>query len=280
MPGGPLGPLQALLALAHLDASELLAAVGQRAAARSATARARQLIDGLASLWSPKSGAFLDGPGTEGVVTERMQALAILCGATSAGQRRSMFTTMHRLPTWRTPGAEPAAHGQPAAFPSLPSYADLGGHCVETSPFFCHFLHQAYAAAGRRDLVLASIRRWTAFGNGGYDTVGEHWNAVGWLSSRCHGWSTTPAYDLSTHIAGVRPNGSGYRSVVVAPWLGPLERVRARVPTPHGEVLVDVQRVGDRLAGEVVLPAGVTGTFRGERREQRALLGAGSNVVS
>jgi hypothetical protein len=80
-------------------------------------------------------------------------------------------------------------------------------------------------------------------------------------------------------VLGVRPASSGFRTVSIAPALGPLQRASGRVPHPRGDIDVALTRVGPSgLSGEVTLPAGVTGRF--EWRGRSVPLHAGTQRVS
>ncbi|HYL57498.1 MAG TPA: alpha-L-rhamnosidase C-terminal domain-containing protein, partial [Candidatus Acidoferrales bacterium] len=74
---------------------------------------------------------------------------------------------------------------------------------------------------------------------------------------RCHAWSATPTYDLTTWVLGVRPTAPGYARAQIAPRFGPLLHLEGRVPTPHGAIEVKLDR--DR-GGEIALPDGVVAT--------------------
>ncbi|PZG03004.1 hydrolase [Micromonospora deserti] len=73
-----------------------------------------------------------------------------------------------------------------------------------------------------------------------------------------HAWGSAPANIVPRFVAGVRPLAPGAREVLVAPQPGPLDWLRAKVPTIRGpiEVALD-RRNGFRLV--VDLPANVTG---------------------
>ena len=63
-------------------------------------------------------------------------------------------------------------------------------------------------------------------------------------------------------MLGVRPGSRGFRTVSIAPALGPLRTASGRVPHPRGDIDVSLTREGATgLAGEVTLPAGLTGRF-------------------
>ena len=67
----------------------------------------------------------------------------------------------------------------------------------------------------------------------------------------------------------MRPAKPGFRSVLVAPSLGPLKRAEGRVPHPLGDIEVRLLRVGERdIRAEVTLPPGLDGVFRWGGREK------------
>jgi hypothetical protein len=87
----------------------------------------------------------------------------------------------------------------------------------------------------------------------------EYWEARPGTGSRCHAWSATPTYDLTTHVLGVRPRKPGYVEAEIAPWFGSLRHLEGTVPTPRGLIEVTLER--DR-GGEIAIPTGVVGYLR------------------
>jgi alpha-L-rhamnosidase len=79
--------------------------------------------------------------------------------------------------------------------------------------------------------------------------------------SDCHAWSASPNYELLSLVCGVKPASPGFATVTIEPWLGPLKKVDGVVPHPKGEVHVIFEQDGNKLTGEVNLPAGVTGNL-------------------
>jgi hypothetical protein len=87
--------------------------------------------------------------------------------------------------------------------------------------------------------------------------------------SDSHAWSAHPNYGLLATVLGVRPDAPGFRSVRIAPRLGPLERAEGRIPHPLGDIEVRLVRAGPRgIQAEVALPAGLTGVFEWEGAAQ------------
>ncbi len=107
---------------------------------------------------------------------------------------------------------------------------------VVAQPFASFLVHDAYAEAGRPDLVLGSIRRWSTFLQDGWDTFGECW---GW-GTPAHGWSSTPTRDLIQHIAGVNPAEPGFTRAKISPAYGAIDRLEASTPTPYGNIEISV----------------------------------------
>jgi hypothetical protein len=79
--------------------------------------------------------------------------------------------------------------------------------------------------------------------------------------SDCHAWGAHPRYHAVAGLLGIRPAAFGFRKVRIAPQLGPLTCARGRVPHPRGEIVADLKREDDRIAGTIELPPGVEGEF-------------------
>jgi len=89
---------------------------------------------------------------------------------------------------------------------------------VVAQPFASFLVHDAYTEAGRTDLILGNLRRWSTYLQDGWDTFGECW---GW-GTPAHGWSSTPTRDLIQHITGVNPAEPGFIRAKISPAYGPL----------------------------------------------------------
>ena len=110
-------------------------------------------------------------------------------------------------------------------------------------------MHDAYAKAGRPDLLLTSLRRWSFFLADGYDTFGENW---GW-GTPVHGWSSTPSRDLVQMILGVTPGAPGFATARISPAYGHVATMSGSVPTPYGPILVEVD--GEQVTVTTPVPA-------------------------
>ncbi len=95
--------------------------------------------------------------------------------------------------------------------------------------------------------------------------------------SHCHGWSAGPACLLPAKILGVTPTAPGFREVSIRPALGGLTWAKGEIPTPHG--IIRVSLTGPN-AGEIALPAGVTGTLHLAGRSAVALASGQRHGIS
>lgn len=96
--------------------------------------------------------------------------------------------------------------------------------------------------------------------------------------SDCHAWGSSPNYEFLATVAGITPSDSGFETIRIAPALGDLESVDARMPHPKGMISVQLQRTGTGLSGTISLPKRVTGTF--EWSGKTIQLKAGKQSVS
>ncbi|MEF2279384.1 alpha-L-rhamnosidase C-terminal domain-containing protein [Deinococcus sp. YIM 134068] len=87
--------------------------------------------------------------------------------------------------------------------------------------------------------------------------AGEHAQYGGYGTSLCHGWSAGPTAWLSGSVLGVTPAEAGWRTAHFRPNLGDLRWARGRVPTPLGDVQVDLRAEPEGLFATLVLPEGL-----------------------
>jgi hypothetical protein len=67
--------------------------------------------------------------------------------------------------------------------------------------------------------------------------------------SECHGWSSTPMYEISAMILGVYPEEDGFEKVRISPVLLPDGfSAEGRVPVPGGYIDVSVSESGGRTS--------------------------------
>lgn len=219
------------------------------------------------TLWDAERGVYVDAVGDGGRsrrISQHTNAMALLAGIVPSERVNGLIERivdpsacgLGRLVVTATPAdvrSGGLAHDVVPVLQYLPPEGfDEEADVVAAQPWFCRFLHEALFRHDRRDLILESVRRWKLErGNG---TLQEFWDAAPGASSRCHGWSASPAYDLTTCVLGVRPASPGFERVTIEPYLGPLTRACGRIPTPHGWIEIRVD--GDEI--DIDVPPGIT----------------------
>ncbi len=125
---------------------------------------------------------------------------------------------------------------------------DVEHEIVIAEPFMSYVVHDAVAKAGMADRLPQLCKRWMDFLVDGYDTLGENWGN----GTHVHGWSSSPTKDLIFYTLGVTPAEPGYSVARIAPRLGGLSWAKGTVPTPHGDIRVEVN--GSSLKIESPIP--------------------------
>jgi hypothetical protein len=261
--------LDALHVLAMSDLAVLHRARGDERAAVAADRRAARSRQAFADrYWDDARQVFVDAARPDGWrsarVSQHTNALAVLAGLVPGGVDGGAVIDVvldpARVKVTKTP-ADSLDESVRGTFQwTAPEDFDEQTDVVAAQPYFAHFVHQAVAHAGRAHLIPGLVRRWLPHLVDGYGCFGEFWEAAPGAASRCHGWSATPTYDLTAHVAGVSPLAPGCSVVAVRPRLGPLASLDASVPVPAGFVRVVLRRDGEGgMGGWVEVPPGVEG---------------------
>ena len=256
--GDATGAVDALYAAALLDYANLcdwagdgLRADGARAAHAATTAAFEQF-------WDERRGVYVDALHAGGMqgrrVSQQTNALAIEGGLAPASRWSRILSRVldpERVSLTLSNGDLPE-HEHWLYQRWAPVGFDDEQHVVQAQPFMRHFLHQAVVRAGHRELLVELCLDWLPQLERGNTTFEEFWDAPAGTASRCHAWSATPTYDLTTHVLGVRPviesaADLGFRRVVVEPDLRNVDEVAGSVPTPHGELRISLGRDGGML---------------------------------
>lgn len=196
-------------------------------------------------LWSEKKQAYYDSIHADGkpsrVVSEQTQTVACLCEIAPPEKKETLEKYLVKSPK---------------------------GWVKTGSPFMMAFTLEALGSIGNASQILKLIRKWWGMMlDEGSTTCWETFNhdSDGWPTrSRCHAWSAAPSYALPTWILGVKPIEPGFKTFEVSPNLCDLDFARGTVPTPHGDIEVDVQRGKDSLVLSVRVPEGTSAKIRGK----------------
>jgi hypothetical protein len=137
------------------------------------------------------------------------------------------------------------------------------------SYYFSFYVLEALRLGGLGDRYIEQLAPWQTMLRLGLTSAPENPEPT---RSDTHAWAAHPNYGLLATVLGVRPASSGFRTVRIAPALGPLRRAEGRVPHPSGDIDVQLVREGQRgLRAEVTLPRGLSGEleWHGQRRQLR-----------
>jgi hypothetical protein len=181
-------------------------------------------------------GLFRDSPDTTGY-SQQTNVLAILADAVPATTQRAV---MEHVLTDTT--LTPASY------------------------YFSFYVLEALRKAGLVDRYIEQLAPWHAMLELGLTSAPENPEPT---RSDTHAWAAHPNYGLLATVLGVRPSSPGFRTVRIAPALGPLRHAEGRVPHPLGDIEVNFLREGERgLRADITLPRGLRGelVWQGERR--------------
>ncbi len=260
------GAVDALYAAALDDFAWLAeTALADSRAAAEARSKAARTHAAFGLLWNELAGAYVDAADRNGPlrrISQQTNAIAIVSRCAPADRWQRMLECVldsSRVVITPTISDQPTAYMLQRMDPAEYGDFDPERNVVAAQPFFSHLLHDAIVRAGRRDLIVERCLKWWPQIERGDTCFEEYWDANSGTGSRCHAWSATPTYDLTTHVLGVRPAAPGYSSAEIAPWFGPLRHLEGAVPTPKGMITVTLDR--DR-GGEIAIPAGIAALVR------------------
>ncbi len=189
--------------------------------------------------WDSARGLFRDAPDTS-AYSQQTNVLAILTDAVPVAAQRAL---MERV------------------------LADTT--LTRASYYFSFYLLEALRKAGLGDRYIERLAPWQAMLRLGLTSAPENPEPT---RSDTHAWAAHPNYGLLATVLGVRPSSPGFRTVRIAPALGPLRRAEGRVAHPLGNIDLQLVRDGQRgLRAEITLPRGLSGEleWRGQRRPLR-----------
>lgn len=250
--------LTALWALALREFAEISDYLGNAGDARWARALYSTAATGFEVFWDGERGTYVDHI----LDGERQDAASQIAGAVAIVSGLAPIARHNRVIAWMSDenrqvvrswiggdgGYDPVKIAEQGRGIQRVDW-DAAAQTVVAEPFAAFLVHDAYALAGRVDLIRSSIRRWSSFLHDGYDTFGECW---GW-GTPVHGWSATPTRDIVLRIAGVTPGAPGFLDARIAPAFGVTQHFTAAVPTPFGPISIEMRR-GTRIRLESPVP--------------------------
>jgi len=221
-----------LLYLYALDrAANLEQSVGARGGAVDYMARATAVRAAIrARAWDSERELFRDSPDSSATYSQQTNVLAIL--------------------TRTVPDA--LAH-------PLMQRVLADTTLTKASYYFSFYVLEALLQAGLGDRYIDQLAPWQAMLKLGLTSAPENPEPT---RSDTHAWAAHPNYGLLATVLGVRPLSPGFRTVRIAPALGPLHRAQGTVAHPLGDIVVNLVREGaSGVSGDVTLPRGLSGVF-------------------
>jgi hypothetical protein len=223
-------------------------------------ARANRTREAFQMLWDAERGVYVDAADSRSPlrrVSQQTNAIAIVSGCASRDRWDQILKNIldeERLKITPTISDDRVPYISQRMNPADYMKFDEESDIVAAQPFFCSILHDAVVRAGRRDLIPDLCLKWWPQIEKGNTTFEEYWSGPTGDASRCHAWSATPTYDLSTHVLGVGPAEPGYGKAEIRPRFGILKKLSGLVPTPHGMIEISLER---DAGGTIHLPAGI-----------------------
>ena len=141
--------------------------------------------------------------------------------------------------------------------------------------YFSFYIFEALREAGLGERYIEQLAPWQDMLALGLTTTPEKPPPS---RTDSHAWAAHPNYGLLATVLGIRPAEPGFRSVVIAPNLGPLQRAEGKMPHPLGEIEVSLKRVGpEGVQARITLPGGLQGIF--EWRGETTRLNSGAQEI-
>jgi hypothetical protein len=234
------------LAMAYDWGAAIEASVGNAGMAEMDRAKASQLKAWvLKNDWDAARGLFADQP-SHRTWSQHANTLALLAHLVPPAQGRGVFEKM-------------------IADPKL----------AQASIYFRAYTNAALREVGLGDRYLEQLEPWRQILKNGLTTWAEKADPS---RSDCHAWGASPNFELLRTVAGIDSMAPGFARVRIAPNLGNLTQVHARMPHPKGEIDVLLVKKDARLTADVELPAGIAGEF--EWAGAKKALAAGKNHLT
>src|SRR3954463_12724948 len=208
-----------LLYVYALDrAAELEQSLGASGTAAGYRARAETVRKAVRTrAWDSRRGLLRDSPDSTATYSQQSNVLAILTDAIPSSMQRAV---MERV------------------------LADTA--LTPASYYFSFYVLEALRKAGLADRYIDQLAPWRRMLALGLTSAPENPEPT---RSDTHAWSAHPNYGLLATVLGVRPSSAGFRTVLIAPALGPLHTASGRVPHPRGDIDVALTRTGDSGIG-------------------------------
>ncbi|XMO85801.1 alpha-L-rhamnosidase N-terminal domain-containing protein [Algibacter sp. AS12] len=140
--------------------------------------------------------------------------------------------------------------------------------------YFKFYLFRALQKSGMGYKYLDLLGSWRGMIDNGMTTYGE--TDIN-PRSECHAWSASPNFDFIHLVAGIYPAEHSYKSVIIEPNLGKLDKLEVEFPHPQGMIKVLYVKAKDKIEAQVLLPYRVNGEFKWKGKSVK-LVGGKQNI--
>jgi alpha-L-rhamnosidase len=128
----------------------------------------------------------------------------------------------------------------------------------QSSIYFRAYTNSTLREAGLGERYLEVLEPWREMLKDGLTTWSE-WNGPD-TRSDCHAWGASPNFEIFRTLVGIESVAPAFQRVRIAPNLGALKHVSAKMPHPNGQIIVELIN-GRRFTADVTLPPGISGEF-------------------
>jgi glycogen debranching enzyme len=132
---------------------------------------------------------------------------------------------------------------------------------IQASNYFKFYVNRAAIEAGLGNKYISNLGPWKDMINMGLTTFSEIPDTRN-TRSDCHAWSSSPLFELITTVAGIKPAGVGFETVIIEPHPGGLKWIKAGMPHFYGDIELDLNFQGNgSVKGSISIPPGLKGVF-------------------
>ena len=123
----------------------------------------------------------------------------------------------------------------------------------EVQPYFMHFVLESLTKVALfHEYGVKLIQKWEHLVEECKKGLGEVWSAFeGYATDYSHGWGATPTYQLPIKLAGIKILEPGFKKINLSPNLYGLDWADITVPTPYGNIIVNLKKDGKK---EIIIP--------------------------
>ncbi|KAB1068063.1 Bacterial alpha-L-rhamnosidase [Tamlana haliotis] len=136
--------------------------------------------------------------------------------------------------------------------------------------YFKFYLFRALQKVGMGDYYLNLLESWEGMIDLGMTTYGEtDLNP----RSECHAWSSSPNFDFIHTVAGIYPGEHSFKSVIIEPNLGRLDKLDVEFPHPQGTIVLNYSKSGNNMEAQIILPKNLKGVFKWQGKKVQLIGG-------